>query len=77
MKFILNNHFNDATIYKLVDSNCKTKVMKKIAKIHEICKDNLTEKEKKNLIHFSYNTSKFCGLPEYIVHFIEQSELKL
>ena len=76
----------------MVESNSDTKVMKGIAKIIEIYKDNLIKKEKE-YISVSYNTSNFCGLPkihksksvqnaikeqqkEY-VHITEPSDLKL
>ena len=82
---------NEKTIYKLIASSCETKVMKNIAKILEKYKDNFTGK-KKYVIHFSFYTSKVCGLLEInkfkliqdtikeqrkeFVHIIEQLELK-
>ena len=59
---MISDHLNDETTYKMVESNCDTKVMKGITKIIEKYKDNLTKKEKEYLISFSYNTSNFYGL---------------
>ena len=59
---MVSDHLNDKTPYKMVESNCDTKVMKGIAKIIEKYKDNLTKKEKEYLICFSCNTSNFYGL---------------
>ena len=90
---MISDHLNDETTYKMVESNCDTKVMKGITKIIEKYKDNLTKKEKEYLISFSYNTSNFYGLPKIhkskliqnaikeqqkeYVHIIEPSDLKL
>ena len=90
---MISDHLNDKTTYKMVESNCDTKVMKGIAKIIEKYKDNLTEKEKEYLISLSYNTNNFYGLPKIhkskliqnaikeqqkeYVHIIEPSDLKL
>ena len=46
---MISDHLNDKTTYKMVESNCDSKVMKGIAKIIEKYKDNLTEGEKKNI----------------------------
>ena len=59
---MISDHLNDERTYKMVEANCDAKVMKGIAKIIEKYKDNLTEKEKKYLTSFSYNTSNFYGL---------------
>ena len=90
---MISDHLNDEKTYKMVESNCDTKVMKGIKKIIEKYKDNLTKKEKEYLISFSYNTSNFYGLPKIhkskliqnaikeqqkeYVHIIEPSDLKL
>ena len=41
---MISDHLNDETTYKMVESNCDTKVMKEIAKIIEKYKDNLIKK---------------------------------
>ena len=90
---MISYHLNDETTYKMVESNCDTKVMKVITKIIEKYKDNLTKKEKEYLISFSYNTSNFYGLPKIhkskliqnaikeqqkeYVHITDPSDLKL
>ena len=90
---MISDHLNDETTYKMVESNCDTKVMKGIANIIEKYKGNLTKKEKEYLISFSYNTSNVYGLPkihksklipnaikeqqEEYVHINEPSDLKL
>ena len=77
----------------MVELNFDAEVMKGIAKIIEKYKDKLTKKEKEHFTSFSYNTSKFYGLPKIhkskliqnlikeqqkeYVHFIEPSNLKL
>ena len=43
---MISDHFNDETTYKMVATNCDTKVMKEIAEIIEKYKDNSTKKEK-------------------------------
>ena len=48
----------------MVETNCDAKVMKRIAKITDKYKYNLTKKEKDYLTSFSYNTSNFYGLPK-------------
>ena len=48
----------------MLEANCDTKVTKKITKIIEKYKDNLTKKEKENFTNFSYNTINFCDLPK-------------
>ena len=89
----ISDHLNDETTYKMVESNCDTKVMKGIAKIIEKYKDILSKKEKEYLISSSYNTSNFYGLPKIhtskliqnaikeqqkeYAHIIEPSDLKL
>ena len=90
---MISNYFNDETTQKIVESNCGSKVIKGIAKILEKCKHNLTKRDKKCLISFSYNTSHFYGLPKIhksksiqdmikekqkeYVHIIEPSDLKI
>ena len=90
---MISDHLNDETTYKMVESNCDTKVIKRITKIIEKYKDNLTKKEKEYLISSSYNTSNFYGLSKIhkskliqnaikeqqkeYVHTIEPSDLKL
>ena len=44
---MISDHLNDETTYKMVESNCDTKVMKGITKIIEKYKDNLTKKRKR------------------------------
>ena len=46
---MISDHLNDETTYKMVESNCDTKVMKGITKIIQKYKDNLTKK-KKNIL---------------------------
>ena len=41
---MINDHLNDEATYKMVESNCDTKIMKEIAKIIEKYKDNLMKK---------------------------------
>ena len=49
----------------MVESNCDAKAMKVIAKIIEkYIVDNLTKREEEYPLSFSYNTSKFYGLPK-------------
>ena len=54
---MINDHLNDETTFRMVESNCDAKVMIGIAKILEKDKDILTQKEKQYLTSFSYNTS--------------------
>ena len=61
---IISDHLNDERTYKMVESKCDARVMKRIAKIIEKYIDNLTKKEKEYLTSFSYNTSNFYGLPK-------------
>ena len=61
---MISDHLNDKTTYKMVESNCDSKVMKGIAKIIEKYKDNLTKREKECLVIFSYNISNFYALPK-------------
>ena len=54
---MINDHLNDETTFKMVESNCDAKVMIGIARILEKDKGILTQKEKQYLTSFSYNTS--------------------
>ena len=90
---MVSDHLNDEKTYLMVESNCDTKVMKGIAKIIEIYKDNSTKKEKKYLKSFSYHKSNFYGLSKVhkcdliqnaikeqqkeYVYIIEPSDIKL
>ena len=58
----IRDHLNDETTYKMIESNCDSKVMKGIAKMIEKYKDNLTKNKKEYLTSFSYNTRNFYGL---------------
>ena len=44
---MISDHVNDETTYKMVGANCHAKVIKGIAKIIEIYKDNLRKKKKR------------------------------
>ena len=43
---MVSDYLNDEITYKIVESNCVAKVMKRIGKILETYKANLTKKEK-------------------------------
>ena len=63
---MISDHLNVETTYKMVETNCDAKVIKRIAKIIEKYKDNLTKKKKEYLTNynFSYNTRNFYGVPK-------------
>ena len=42
----ISHHLNDELTYKMLEANCDAKVMKRIPKIIEKCKDSLTKKRK-------------------------------
>ena len=61
---MISDYLNDKTTYKMIESNCDSKVIEKIANIIEKYKDNLTKREEEYRLSFSYSTSNFYGLPE-------------
>ena len=61
---MISDHLNGKTTWKMVESNCDSKVMKGKAKIIEKYKYNLTKREKEYILSFWYNKSNIYNLPK-------------
>ena len=55
---------NDAGGYELLEGNNDNRVMKKILKLTNDYRQELTEQEARYIAHFDHRTSHFYGLPK-------------
>ena len=61
---MISDHLNGKTTWKMVESNCDSKVMKGKTKIIEKYNYNLTKREKEYLLSFWYNKRNIYSLPK-------------